>query len=52
MPFVRRDNKSDKVRYAEMQKFVNKIKRLPRFEVKLGKLQFVGESSNKKWLIF
>ena len=39
----------EQIRYSKKSKFVSKIRRLPRFEVRLGKVQFVnGEYKQKK----
>jgi uncharacterized LabA/DUF88 family protein len=40
----------DKKRYAAMQRFITKLRRLPRFEVKLGKLQIIGGEFNQKMI--
>lgn len=40
-PFVRSGNKADEERAANVQKFIDNLKRLPRFEVKLGRLQYI-----------
>ncbi len=42
MPVVREDNEKDRERYNKMQKFLDKLRRLPRFEVELGRLQLVN----------
>jgi len=41
MPIIRKGNKEDEERHKNMQKFTQKLKRLKRFEVKLGKLQLI-----------
>ncbi len=41
MPVIRKGNREDEIRHTRMQKFIQKLKRLPRFEVKLGKLQII-----------
>jgi len=48
MPVIRKDNEEDKRKYAEKQKFIDKIQRLPRFEVKRGKLQIIGGEFKQK----
>lgn len=48
MPIIRKDNKKDEKMYADMQRFVTKLKRLPRFEVKLGRLQLIGGQFKQK----
>jgi len=48
MPIIRKNSEQDKIRHAKMQKFIQKLKRLPRFEVKLGKLQLIGETFKQK----
>jgi len=50
MPIVRKNNNGDLVRQSNMQKFLTKIKRLPRFEVKLGKLQLIGNQFRQKMI--
>lgn len=47
-PKVRPNNKSDEKKDADMNKFLRKIKRLPRFEVALGKLQHIGGKFTQK----
>lgn len=43
------DNKDrDKKRLADKQRFLQRLKRLPRFAVKLGKLQKIGDSFKQK----
>lgn len=42
LPFMRKNNVNDENKKADMQKFLSKLKRLPRFEIKLGKLQLIG----------
>lgn len=42
MPVVRKNNQSDVQRHAAMQKYIDKLKKLPRFEVKLGRLQCIN----------
>lgn len=48
MPLIRGDNEEDKRKFAEKQKFIAKIQRLPRFEVKKGKLQEIGGEFRQK----
>jgi len=50
MPLIRKENKEDKLRHAKMQKFIQKLKRLPRFEVRLGKLQVIGGVFKQKMI--
>jgi len=48
MPVIRENNERDKRKHAEKQKFISKIQRLPRFEVKKGKLQIIGGEFKQK----
>lgn len=48
MPVTRKNNERDKRKYAEKQKFISKIQRLPRFEIKTGKLQIIGGEFKQK----
>ena len=48
LPIVRRTNVQDSIRQANMQRFLTNLKRLPRFEIKLGKLQLVGNQFRQK----
>ncbi|MBS3088823.1 NYN domain-containing protein [Candidatus Pacearchaeota archaeon] len=48
LPFVRVGNELDKKRLSNVQKFLGNLKRLPRFEVKIGKLQFIGGKFRQK----
>jgi len=41
-PIVRKGNKEDEKKDNSMQKFLTKLKRLPRFEVSLGRLQYIN----------
>ncbi|MEK6859436.1 MAG: NYN domain-containing protein [Nanoarchaeota archaeon] len=50
MPLVRKNNSDDVFRLSEVQKFLTKLKRLPRFEVKLGKLQLIGNQFKQKMI--
>lgn len=48
LPIIRKENKEDEKRYSGMQQFLTKLRRLPRFEVKLGKLQMIGGQFRQK----
>lgn len=49
MPLVRKDTKKeDEERLAEVQKFLTKLRRLSRFEVKLGRLQIISGKFKQK----
>src|SRR3989344_606273 len=48
LPIVRKDDSLDLIRHSEMQKFLTKLKRLPRFEIKLGRLQLIGNQFKQK----
>ncbi|MEK6928318.1 MAG: NYN domain-containing protein [Nanoarchaeota archaeon] len=48
MPVVRDGNLNDVGKQAKMHKFLTSLKRLPRFEVKLGKLQIIGNQFKQK----
>ncbi len=50
MPIVRKNNKDDLERYSKRQKFISNIKKIPRFEVKLGKLQLIGGQFRQKMI--
>jgi len=50
MPIVRKDNKEDLKKQANMQRFLINLKRLPRFEIKLGKLQLIGNQFKQKMI--
>ena len=50
LPIVRKDNKEDVVKQSNMQKFLSNLKRLPRFEVKLGRLQFICNQFKQKMI--
>ncbi len=50
MPIIRNGNSLDIERKAKVQKFITKLKRLPRFEVKLGKLQVIGNQFKQKMI--
>lgn len=48
MPLVRDGNEKDRKLHSEMQRFVSNLNKLPRFEVKLGKLQLIGNQFKQK----
>ena len=50
LPLVRKGNEDDKKRFSNMQRFLAELKRLPRFEVKLGKLQLIGGQFKQKMI--
>ena len=50
LPIIRKDSPQDLIRLSDMQKFLTKLKRLPRFEVKLGKLQLIGGQFKQKMI--
>ena len=50
LPLVRSDNNDDERRHRNMQSFLVSLKRLPRFEVKLGKLQLIGGQFKQKMI--
>ena len=50
LPIVRSDNQEDIKRKVNMERFLAKLKRLPRFEVKLGKLQLIGNQFKQKMI--
>lgn len=50
IPIVRKNVKGDIIRYSKSQKFLAKLKRLPRFEVKLGKLQLIENQFKQKMI--
>lgn len=50
IPLVRMDNREETIKKANMQRFLNKINRLPRFEVKLGRLQIIGGQFKQKMI--
>lgn len=50
LPIVRKDNQEDIIKQANMERFLAKLKRLPRFEVKLGKLQIIGGQFKQKMI--
>ena len=50
LPIVRAGNREDEKLHANMQRFIQNLKRLPRFEVKLGKLQIIGGKFRQKMI--
>jgi len=48
MPIQRAGNAEDRRLYAGKQKFVDRIEKLPRFEVKKGRLQLIGTEFKQK----
>ena len=50
LPIVRKNNPEDLIKQSGMQRFLTNIKRLPRFEVKLGKLQLIGNQFRQKMI--
>lgn len=48
MPLKREGNQHDTIMYAEKQRFIANIERLPRFEVKKGRLQLIGTQFKQK----
>jgi uncharacterized LabA/DUF88 family protein len=52
MPIIRAGNKNseDILRKSNFQKFLTNLKRLPRFEVKLGKLQLIAGQFKQKMI--
>jgi len=48
LPIARKNNKGDLIKQAGMQKFLTHLKRLPRFEIKLGRLQVIGNQFRQK----
>lgn len=50
LPIVRRNNPQDTIKQANMERFLTKLKRLPRFEIKLGKLQLIGNQFKQKMI--
>lgn len=50
MPIIRKGNKDDERRYSKMQLFLTSLKRLPRFEIKLGRLQLIGGQFKQKMI--
>ncbi len=50
MPILRKGVAEDIKRHAKMNKFLVKLKRLPRFEIKLGRLQLIGDQFKQKMI--
>ncbi len=50
LPIVRPNNSEDIKKQADMERFLSKLKRLPRFEVKLGRLQIIGNQFRQKMI--
>ncbi|PIN77608.1 NYN domain-containing protein [Candidatus Woesearchaeota archaeon CG10_big_fil_rev_8_21_14_0_10_34_12] len=50
LPLVRNNNPQDISRKANMQKFLANLKRLPIFEIKLGKLQIIRNQFKQKMI--
>ena len=50
LPIIRKKNIEDEKRKANMQRFLDNLKRLPRFEVKLGRLQLIGNDFRQKMI--
>jgi len=50
LPIIRKGNQEDKRKFSQMQRFLAELKRLPRFEVKLGKLQLIGGQFKQKMI--
>lgn len=48
LPIIREGNQEDKKRFSQMQKFLAELRRIPRFEIKLGKLQLIGGQFRQK----
>jgi len=48
LPVIRDGNAQDASLHRSMQKFLSRLKRLPRFEIKLGKLQLIGGQFRQK----
>ena len=48
MPLIRKNNTEDLARQSNIQKFLTNIRRLPRFEVKLGRLQLIENQFRQK----
>ncbi len=47
-PYVRKGNVEDQDRMNKMEKFLNRLKRIPRYQVRLGRLIKVGNSFKQK----
>ncbi len=50
VPIVRNNSLQDIERKSRAQKFLTKLRRLPRFEIKLGKLQVIGSQFRQKMI--
>jgi uncharacterized LabA/DUF88 family protein len=50
LPKIRKGNKDDERRFSRMQLFLSNLRRLPRFEVKVGKLQIIGGQFRQKMI--
>ncbi|MEK6792543.1 MAG: NYN domain-containing protein [Nanoarchaeota archaeon] len=50
LPVVRPNSKEDERRHSNMWKFISNLKRLSRFEVKLGRLQLIGGQFKQKMI--
>jgi len=50
LPLVRGNNEKDLIKQANMQRFLTNLKRLPRFEIKLGRLQLIGNQFKQKMI--
>ncbi len=48
LPILVEGNDKSKLHYGNKQKFLDKLSQLPRFEIKLGKLQKIGGSYSQK----
>ncbi len=48
LPFIRENNQEDLQKHSSMQRFLSNLKRLPRFEIKLRRLQFIGGKFKQK----
>jgi len=48
MPIIRKNSLKDEKKHSDMQKFITRLRRLPRFEVKLGRLQLIGNQFRQK----
>lgn len=50
LPIIRQGNKDDERRHSKMHLFLASLKRLPRFEIKLGRLQLIGGQFKQKMI--
>ena len=50
MPLIRKNNQEDIIRHSNVERFLLNLKRLPRFEVKLGRLQLIGNQFKQKMI--